>query len=595
MKRKQCAAYCFLLFSLYTAPLFADRSSSYLLLRTYYPTDEVLAYESIYLYYRLHYVPAEDFVLNFAAVKGCREPGYYPGGYIQDVGWGLYEKGSYYLYLKDKYNFNKIIVGNYVPLFGQGILFGGTFPVILSNPYYDLARYRDTLNPTSTVSKTILLEGIALEYLQGDLAVRPFISWNAYDCTAGESSYYLYDDNDGDGIPNDEDDDDFTGIGQGFPPAYSCKNDLYSCICGEPDYEETGDRSKRNNLSEYLFGLNLSTGTGGYNIGGTVTFAFFNRLIDPYYNYDPDKGDKTGHCFRGDGYAASSVYFKLYEPIEVFGEVVGSVNRKRSYYPEFYGGYSAAIGLSGGIRGHVNGAGLIGWGAYLPANLVNPHAGELPDGRNNLVCGLIGMNASETGGRLSWWIYAYKELYSADCPGNTEKGFSHSYRATIPCGGDVDVSVSQNHEAIDGYYIAPETRSYKITSKLAVKKSGGESDLLVSLENRLGGPALERLRVGNGIKVELRRKQKERDWSVSAVLYVTENDRYAYIYPYERSFAGWGFLPSAVKGQGITGAGLLVQRFETGVTLGARVKYRYDFLNSAYNGLTVYLLSKVQF
>ncbi|MBN2322231.1 MAG: hypothetical protein JXQ30_00735 [Spirochaetes bacterium] len=200
MIRKQCAAYCFLLFSLYIAPLFADRSGSYLLLRTYYPTDETLRYESIYLYYRLHYVPAEDVVLNVAAVKGCREPGYYPGGYIQDVGWGLYEKGSYYLYLKDRYHFNKIIVGNYVPLFGQGILFGGTFPMILSNPYYDLARYRNTLSPTSTVSKTILLEGVALEYLQGDLMFRPFISWNAYDCTAGESSYYMYDDNDDDGI-----------------------------------------------------------------------------------------------------------------------------------------------------------------------------------------------------------------------------------------------------------------------------------------------------------------------------------------------------------------------------------------------------------
>lgn len=414
-------------------------------------------------------------------------------------------------------------------------------------------------------------------------------------CLHRYSQYGWYDDNDEDGIPNNEDDDDFTGIGPGFPPAYSCKNDLYSSICEEPDYEETSDRNKRNNLSEYLFGLNVSTETGGYNIGGTVACAFFNRLVDPYYSYDPDKGDKTGHYFRGDGYAASSVYFKLYEPVEFFGEVTGSVNRKRSYYTEFNGGYSAAVGFSGGIRGNVNDAGLIGWGAYLPANLVNPHAGEFPDGRNNLLCGLVGITTARAGGRLSWWVYAYKKPYSTDYPANRETGFSHAYRATIPCGGDFDVSLSQNHEAIDGYYLAPETRSYKIASKLAVKKSGQESDLYVSLENRLGGPASAYLRMGNGLKIELLKKSKEQDWSVSAVFYVTEDDRYAYIYPYERSFAGWGFLPASVKGEGITGSGLLVRRFDTGVTLGAKVKYRYDFLNGAYNGLTVYLLSKVRF
>ena len=137
--------------------------------------------------------------LNLAIVKGCREPGYYPSGYFQDAGWGLYEKGSYYLYLREKFGFKKIIVGNYVPLFGQGLLFGGIFPVIIGNPYYDLARYRDTINPTSTVSKTVLLEGAAFEYLLGDLYLRPFVSWNRYDCTAGESDYYMYNDNAYDG------------------------------------------------------------------------------------------------------------------------------------------------------------------------------------------------------------------------------------------------------------------------------------------------------------------------------------------------------------------------------------------------------------
>ena len=200
MRWKQYAVCCFLLSSLFAVPLHADRSSSYLLLRSYYPTDESLAYRNIYLYYRAHLVPVENVELNLALVKGCRENGYYPAGYIQDSGWGLYEKGSYYLFMREMYGFKRIIVGNYVPLFGQGLMFGGIFPVILSNPYYDLARYRDTINPTSSISKTVLLEGVALEYLLGNIYIRPFFSWNRYDCTAGESDYYMYNDNDADGL-----------------------------------------------------------------------------------------------------------------------------------------------------------------------------------------------------------------------------------------------------------------------------------------------------------------------------------------------------------------------------------------------------------
>ncbi|UCB45621.1 MAG: hypothetical protein JSV25_15675 [Spirochaetota bacterium] len=579
----------------FTSPIYADKSDNYVLVRSYYPTYEYLSYQNIYLYYRLRYSPLENMMMNISVVKGLREPGFYPLGYFAESTWGIYEKGSYNLLLKNYFNFKKIILGNYVPLFGQGILYGGIFPVILSNPYYDLARYRDGVYPTSSVSKTVLLEGLALEYLLGNVYIRPFLSWNSYDCTAGESTYYKYEDNDSDGIPNDEDEDDFTGIGPSFPTAYSCKNSIFSAICEEPDYEIESDRAKRNNLAEYLFGINISSHFDKIKVGGTLTYAFFNRLIDPYYNYDPDEGDKTGHYFRGKDYFASSIYFKIYEPIEIFGEMVGSYNQKLSYYPEFNGGYSSAFGFSGGIRKKIDHVGVIMWGACIPANLVNPHALELPDGRNNVLCGLFGINTAVRKQRYVGWIYAYRELNSEDYPLNPETGLSYHYKIEYPVDEAVSIKLDQNYEAIDSYYLAPALRSYKIKSKLSMKYKLEELDLQLSLENRWGGPQGEKMRTGTGIGGEVVHKRKELDASIQVIYYNTDDDKYAYIYPYQRSFAGWGFIAPSINGQGLTGAGILVKRFQNDLTVGTRVVYKLDFFDTSKNGLTIYLLSKVFF
>lgn len=173
----------------------ADRG--YVQVRTLYPTEQPLGYESLYLVYRLRYQPLDDVTLSVSLKKGSGEPGYYPAGYFGDARYGLYEQGSYYVLLEDALGAKKIILGNYFPRFGQGLLYGGSFPVLLTNPYYDLARYRDGVYPTSTSSKSVLLEGTALEFALGRVSVRPFVSWNSYDCTAGESDYYKYDDNNG--------------------------------------------------------------------------------------------------------------------------------------------------------------------------------------------------------------------------------------------------------------------------------------------------------------------------------------------------------------------------------------------------------------
>jgi hypothetical protein len=122
-----------------------------------------------------------------------------------------------------------------------------------------------------------------------------------------------------------------------------------------------------------------------------------------------------------------------------------------------------------------------------------------------------------------------------------------------------------------------------------------ELALQASLENRWGGPQGEKPRTGTGISAEVVHKQKDLDASIQVIYYNTDNDKYAYIYPYQRSFAGWGFIAPSIKGQGFTGAGILVKRFQNNLTIGTRISYKLDFFDTSKNGLTIYLLSKVFF
>jgi hypothetical protein len=207
-----------------TAASAKEESNNYFVFRGSYPGGRAFDYRSLYLSYALHYEPSERIALNLAFLKGSGERGYYPAGYFTESEWGLYEKGSVSLEFSSPARQHRVVLGNYKLLFGQGLLFGGTFPLAFSNPYYDAARYRDAVNPATSASKAGVLEGIALEYRLNGITFRPFLSWNSFDCFTNESDYYLYNDNDADGKPNTSDDNgDFTGRGQNFPAGYSCK------------------------------------------------------------------------------------------------------------------------------------------------------------------------------------------------------------------------------------------------------------------------------------------------------------------------------------------------------------------------------------
>jgi hypothetical protein len=586
---------CFLLL-LSHGSLSAENLSSRLTFRSYYHSNEVFDYEHLYLMSRLNLSFADRVGIGLTMVKGYGERGYYPQGYFSHADGGVFELGSYHVVFKDFIGTRSIIVGNYTPFFGQGLLFGTSYPLILYNPYYDMARIRNRLLPSNSTSKSVLLEGIAAELDTGVLTWRPFVSWNRFDCTAGESDYYLYNDNDGDGIPNDEDEDDFTGHDPRFPPGYSCKNPLNSCIRDDTDYGCEGDREKRNNLREYVVGLNCSAGLDRCALGGSIYYSHFDRLIDPYYNYHPGEGDKTAQLFRGKNYTAGNIYFRTYTPLELFGEVAGTVYRRLSYYPELNDDIIGACGFSGGIRKKINHTGLIAWGSYIPANLVNPHGLELPDGINNIAAGLLGLYHTKERKRFIHYVYAYSELFSPDGQGSIERGASYNHRIELPVGFRSIFKLRNNLEFTDHHYYAPDSLSVKLTTKVTLQQKSSSGFILqYVLENRTGGPIDVRLFSGTGLSGEVIAKRKRYSSSLYCIYYNTDHSRYAYLYPFQRALYDWSMSSQALFGHGFAGSVQYVHHFREGFILGVKLRGQYDMANRSYRRATLFVTTQVPF
>jgi hypothetical protein len=579
-------------------PLYGEEKRNRFTLRTYYDTKRPLEYENLYMMSRIRLGSIDRVQAGLTLVKGCGAAGCYPQGYVREAESGLYEYGSYYIRADEVLGCTKIIFGNYVPYFGQGLLFGGSYPLILYNPYYDLALIRDRVYASYSTSKAVLLEGLTAEIPLGMAVVRPFLSWNRFDCTAGESDYYLYNDNDGDGVPNDADADDFSGYIDAFPPGYSCKNPLCSCIRDSGDYAYSGDRAKRNNLTEYMAGLNVSFGGDSVKLGGSIYYSWFNRLIDPYYSFEPEKGDKTAQLFRGKSYGASSVYFKLYEPVEIFGEVALTMYRRLSYYSEFNDDFISSLAFSGGMRKKLTGMGLILWGAYIPSTFVNPHGLELPDGLNNVTAALCGLHHTSGPRRFIHWLYGYSELYASAEPGQEEWGVSYNHRIELPLGSLSMLKLRHNLELIEHHYYAPDYHSLRFTSKITLLRNLSQSLRIQGiLENRMGGPlaAGDPFHVGTGLSGELIVKRKSGGASLLLILYSTDPSRYSFLYPYERSLYDWSFVSRALHGNGFAGAAQLYRSVWKELMLGAKVRYQYDLKRKDSRSLAFYLTSQVPF
>jgi len=599
MKKLQKKIFLYAIFFLISINKIVDAAGSdnnYLLLRYFYPSKEKLSYKNSYLSCHLNYSPVSGITFNSLIAKGQGENGYYPEGFFMESQNGLWEQGSYYIYLEEKFGIKKIIFGNYSPVFGQGLLYGSSFPLILSNPYYDLARNRDGIYPKSTTSKNILLEGIAFEYLKWDIYFRGFLSWNTFDCSAGESDYYKYNDNDYDGIPNDEDEDDFTGAEESFPEIYSCKNDLFSCIRDESDYGTLSDREKRNNLREYILGLNLSKKWENLHAGSVLSYSFYNRLVDPYYNFEPEKGDKTGYYFRGKNLFSSSFYFKLYSPVEIFGELCATFYRRLSYYTEFNGDHVFSMGGAGGIRKKIGRVGLLFWGAYIPANLVNPHSLEYPEGCNNFTEVIFSINWLKGLRKFNTWFNFYKELYNKDLPGEEEAGISFNYSFDYPLSLRSIYSFDQEIELVDNHYYAPGERVAKLATKTSLRYKLSEAwKIGAGLETRLGTPFGESLNKGIGIFSEAFYRKSNLDLMLYILYFNTDEDRFGYIYPFRHNLYNWYYIPESVHGNGLKGAIRLVKKYNKAFTLGSKIEGIFDFFKSSRREIVIYLFSEYTF
>jgi hypothetical protein len=567
---------------------------SSLSLRTYHPSGAAPGFRSLYLAAKLRLIFTEDTTAHLTLKKGSGEPGCYPAGWFGDAASGLWEQGTWFLHLKNRLGTRRIIVGNYFPLFGQGLLYGGSFPLLLSSPYYDLPRHRDGVYPTTTTSKSVLLEGVAVEIESGPLLIRPFVSWNRYDCSAGESDYYQFNDNDADGIPNDEDPFDFDGADPAFPEGYSCKNHLAGAIRSDADYGTASDRAKRNNLAEFIAGLNLSTEIQDLRLGWTGSYTRYSRLVDPYYDFDPGEGDKTSWYFRGKDYLSTSLYFKLYRPVEVFGEVAGTCHRSLSYYPEFNGNIVSAFAWSGGVRGRIGDTGVILWGSYVPGTLVNPHGQEYPGGLNNRASGLAGVNRAGGGRRFSAWVHGYRELRSPDGPALCEAGLSCGQRARLPLAGKHRLYLEQSAGLVDHHYYAPEELSLRLVSEVAPSfRLSDHLELRCALETRAGGPLSASLFGGAAITPELVRRSESSRGSASLTLFFTHASRFASVYPYQRPLDTWSFMPRALNGKGLAGSVQWVRRFTGSAVLGARVAGELYFGDPGRGRAVLYLVSSI--
>ncbi|HEB31362.1 MAG TPA: hypothetical protein ENI15_10885 [Spirochaetes bacterium] len=218
--------------------------------------------------------------------------------------------------------------------------------------------------------------------------------------------------------------------------------------------------------------------------------------------------------------------------MELFGEIAWTFYRSLSYYEEFNGNLSSAVGFSGGVRKKIGNTGLILWGAYLPPNLVNPHSQELPEGSNNLAGGLFGVNYTKGRKRFNNWIYAYKELHNEDYPGHEEAGVSIALRAENPIGERFVFKLKQGFEIIDNHYYAPKEVSFKIPSKASIDYFFRKDDYItISVENRAGGQIGGKLHNGTGVQAGLVIKEEGYTSSIQLMGYTTDVNRFAYLYP----------------------------------------------------------------
>jgi len=595
MKNKLFKIWFFIFISI-TIWCYGGYDNNNILIRSYYDSDKPLNYESLpfSLYAGYHFNPYLK--AGIALGKRSGENGFYPGGMWGSESFNIFESAGFYVECSGLERIKTFIVGNYMPVFGLGIIFGKPYPLLLGIPYLELARVGDYLKPVASPYKSLLFEGLALDYSVNEYSLKFFVSWNSFDSSCGDSSYYKYNDNDWDGIPNGDDEDDFTGYDGSWSYAYSCKTELFSSIRGETDYSNEFGRDNRNNLKENVGGFNLSRRTEDSLYGFTCLYSSFNKLIDPYYNFDSHGGDKTGYYFRGDGYLNAGFYFRKRSFAEFFGEIGTSYYRSKSYYDDFDGNRVFSAGAAGGLRKKIGNVGVLIWGLYLPPMFVNPHCQEYPEGERNHYMVLVDTIWYRGVKKFDFWSYYYSEIYNKDDPGLEERGISVNFKLQYPFILRMKFGFNHKLEVTENYYYAPGTLSYRMVDKLSFRKAITDSFYTgFRGEIRYGSPRYAKLSAGYYIGPESGFRNEKFTAGFCLYYYNADSSHFSYVYPYRDRLFRWSFTPSGIYGEGLTGSLKGVIYDLGGFDLGVKIEQRYDFLNKSRNHTSIYAISNYSF
>jgi hypothetical protein len=160
------------------------------------------------------------------------------------------------------------------------------------------------------------------------------------------------------------------------------------------------------------------------------------------------------------------------------------------------------------------------------------------------------------------------------------------------------LKLRQNLQLVEHHHYAPDALSLKVTSKLTFLRKGGRGiDVQGVMENRIGGPVdtVEPIHVGSGLSGEVMVRRERHGASTLLVFYVTDDSRYAYLYPYERPLYDWSFSSRPLYGHGIAGNVQYFLVLRSRYVIAMKLRYQYDFSRATGRGASIFLNSQVPF
>ena len=111
----------------------------------------------------------------------------------------------------------------------------------------------------------------------------------------------------------------------------------------------------------------------------------------------------------------------------------------------------------------------------------------------------------------------------------------------------------------------------------------------------MGSSEDEKVKMGIGVSAEAFYNSDKYNTSFQVLYYFTDDDRFAYLYPYERQLYKWRFLSAGLHGRGIMSTFTFVKEFSNNFTTGVKLKHTLDFRDDLKQKATIYVISEYIF